>query len=241
MNFTAHIVAVGLALSLLVQPLAADELEDGLAAYTNGDYAAALGLLRPLATNGNVLAQVALGDIYLSSREVKQDYAEAEKWFRQAADSGHPEAQFRLGYMHQYGLGVPQDFTASAAWYRLSAEQNHAQAQFRIGWLYSQGSGVIKDLSAAVNWYRKAANLGDADAQFGLGMQYVFGEVLPKDYVLADVWYVLAIAGSAEKPKSKTHELATRSHNLVVSRMTTEQIAEAKRLSQEWLATHSKK
>lgn len=241
MNFKELIVATGLALNFLIQPSAAGQLEDGLAAYTNGNYATAFELLRPLATKGDVLAQVAIGDIYLSGREVKQDYTEAEKWFRQAAGSGQPEAQYRLGYMHQYGLGVTQDFTASAGWYRLSAEQDHAKAQFRLGWLHTQGSGVNKNLSVAVSWYRKAADKGDADAQFGLGMQYVFGEALPKDYVLADMWYVLAIAGSTKNSGSKTHELAIRSHNLVVSRMTAEQVAKAKRLSQEWLATRPKK
>ena len=44
--------------------------------------------LKPLAEDGNELAQFELGNMYGNGRGVTQDYAEAMKWFRLAAEQG---------------------------------------------------------------------------------------------------------------------------------------------------------
>jgi uncharacterized protein len=55
----------------------AGPLEDGQAAYRRGDYATELALLRPLADQGNAVAQTGLGWMYEYGHGVPQDYAEA--------------------------------------------------------------------------------------------------------------------------------------------------------------------
>src|SRR5438874_281250 len=66
----------------------AGPLEDGLAAYRRDDFATAMRLLRPLADQGDAVAQARLGLLYQLGEGVPQDYAEAVKWYRLAADQG---------------------------------------------------------------------------------------------------------------------------------------------------------
>ena len=50
-------------------------------AYNRGDYATALSLLRPLASQGNAKAQYMLGRMYAAGNNVVQDYVRAHMWF----------------------------------------------------------------------------------------------------------------------------------------------------------------
>ncbi len=74
----------------------ADQLEDGLAAYRDGDYAIALKLLRPLAKQGNARAQYHLSIMYDQGQGVTQDHKEALKWYQLAGKQGNKEAQVYL-------------------------------------------------------------------------------------------------------------------------------------------------
>ena len=80
------VIVLVLALALPAHVLAAD-LQAGLDAYERGDYAAALNEWRPLAEQGDVLAQYYLGTMYADGEGVPQDPAEATKWFRLAEKS----------------------------------------------------------------------------------------------------------------------------------------------------------
>ena len=61
-------------------------MEEGRGAYESGDYAVALGLLRPLAERGDAEAQYNLGVMYRNGQGVPHDDAEAVKWYRLAAE-----------------------------------------------------------------------------------------------------------------------------------------------------------
>ena len=53
-------------------------------------------LLRPLADQGNSVAQFDLGFVYDNSRGVVQNYGEAMRWYRLAAEQGNALAQLRI-------------------------------------------------------------------------------------------------------------------------------------------------
>ena len=72
----------------LVATANAAPIDDAVAAYDRGDYAQALKILRPLATQGNAGAQYNIGFMYASGQGVTQDYKEAVKWYRLAAAQG---------------------------------------------------------------------------------------------------------------------------------------------------------
>ncbi len=64
--------------------------DEGVAAYTRGDYAAALREWRPLAEQGNALAQGNLGFMYGKGLGVPQNYVQAHMWLNLAASRNLP-------------------------------------------------------------------------------------------------------------------------------------------------------
>ncbi len=59
--------------------------DEGLAAYTRGDYATARRECRVLAEKGHSDSQAILGLMYIDALGVPPDYAAALKWYRKAA------------------------------------------------------------------------------------------------------------------------------------------------------------
>ena len=110
------------------------------------------------------------------------------------------------------------------------AEQGHAGAQSLLGLKYARGLGVPEDDTEAVRWYRLAAEQGHAESQWLLGTMYEDGDGVPEDDVLGYMWFNLSAA--------QGQELAQSNKDLIEQRMTREQIAEAQRLSREWIETH---
>jgi len=134
--------------------------DDGARAYGRGDYAAAFRQWKPLAEQGNALAQYNLGVLYGTGQGVARDDAEALKWLRLAARQGNAAAQARLGVMHEHGQGVPQDYAEARKWYRVAAEKGDAEAMTNLGVMYSEGHGVPVDLVRAHVWFNLAAAKG---------------------------------------------------------------------------------
>jgi TPR repeat protein len=82
----------------------AGPLEDAQAADQKGDYATELQILRPLAEQGNALAQLGLGVMYANGQGVPQDYGQAVVWYRKAADQGDADAHVRQRPRRAAGL-----------------------------------------------------------------------------------------------------------------------------------------
>ncbi len=113
---------------------AAGLVEEGLAAYRSGDYAAAALLWRPLAEQGYADAQYNLGCMYREGQGVLQDNAEAVKWFFFAAEQGLAAAQFNLGLRYAFGEGVPQDYVLAHMW-SISQPRGIQRRRSVIAWL----------------------------------------------------------------------------------------------------------
>ena len=143
----------------------------------------------------------------------------------QCAQSGNAESQYELGLVYS-----STDDAESARWYRLAAEQGHDRARYELGLMYAEGKGVPEDVTEAARLYRLAADQGHSRAQFRLGRMYGQGDGVPNDRVLAYMWYDLAA--------SRGHELAQGFKDRIERQMSGTQIAEAQRLSREWIETH---
>src|SRR5262245_41037147 len=88
-----------------VHPVFAGELDDAMAAYNAGKYATAREILEPLASRGEVQAQIAIGGLYADGLGVEQSYSQAMTWFRRAADQGSARAMYNIGSLHYNGQG----------------------------------------------------------------------------------------------------------------------------------------
>jgi TPR repeat protein len=151
----AGLVALGMAGAVNAGP--SEDLDAANAAYGNGDYAAALRLLRPLAEQGDAGAQYSLGIMYRNGKGVPQDLGEAIKWYRRAADQGNPFAQYNLGVMYDEGRGVAQSDSEAMAWYRKAANLGDARALYNLGVMYEKGQGIAPNGAQAYMWYSLAA------------------------------------------------------------------------------------
>ncbi len=118
------------------------------------------------------------------------------------------------------------DYAEALRLWQPLAEQGNASAQFNLGVMYERGHGVPQDHAEAAKWYRLAAEQGDAFAQFNLGLMYADGDGVPQDDVLAHMWWNLAAAQGIENAKTN--------RDIVASRMTPDQLAEAQRMAREW-------
>ena len=123
------------------------------------------------------------------------------------------------------------DYAAALRLVRPLADQGDSQAQYNLGVLYHNGKGVPQDYSEAVKWYRKAAGQGVDAAQYNLGLMYSDGQGVPQDYVLAHMWENLAAARASDK---EARDKATKNRDMVASKMTAAQVAEAQKLAREW-------
>ncbi len=99
--------------------------------------------------------------------------------------------------------------------------------------MYATGQCVPQDYAEAVKWLRLAVEQGNAVAQYSLGVMYDNGQGVPQDYVQAHMWFNLA-ASRFSASETKGRDLAVKNRDIVASRMTPAQIAEAQRLAREW-------
>ncbi len=156
-------IALVLSVVCLAVPAWAD-FQAGMDANDRGDYATALREWRPLAEQGDALAQYNLGVLYRKGRGVPQDDVQAQQWYEKAAAQGQTKAQYNLGILYFNGEGVPKDYQQALRWFRLAADQGEALAQTKIAIMYDEGQGVPQNFVQAHKWYNLAATNGDKPA-----------------------------------------------------------------------------
>jgi len=125
------------------------------------DHDAAASWMLKSAEQGYVLAQVGMGEMYLSNVRRDgpiSDYGDADRWLRLAATQGDADAQFWLGTAYERGWFGAIDDREAFKWLRKAAAQGLPDAQFSLGQMYGDGEGVAENNSLAANWYRKAAD-----------------------------------------------------------------------------------
>jgi TPR repeat protein len=181
----------------LASPALAGPLEDGVEAYKKREWDTALKLLKPLADEGNMVAQERIGRLYERGKAVPADFRVALEWYRKAADQGDALAQAHVGRIYRSGaFGGRADFATALRYYRQSAAKGVAVAQLGLGSMYKDGEGVPENPAEAVAWFRKAAAQGDAVAQMNLASMYRYGQGVPKDLKEAQRLLTLAAAGT---------------------------------------------
>jgi len=228
------------------QAVWAGPLEDGKAAHLRKDYQAAMALLRPLADQGNPVAQCEVGQLYEEGMggEKHWDMDSAFPWFQKAADQGNVQAQTFLGFYYLnkgQGFGAMADQPSHDGVYQPTAAQSQALAE-------------------SLKWFHKAGNLGDARALWrigrayedglggadGLGAAYAadsphysYNELrllskfgVPRDYVQAYKWYSLAADSG--------NNSVARQRDALAAKLTPSQLSEGKRQAAQWRAHHPK-
>ena len=171
-------------------------------------------------------AQYRLGYMYcLGIDREKPNYEEAVKWYTMAADQGHVTAKQRLGTLYLEGLGVPKNETEAK---RLYEEAGDSVSKKYLDYLNTPQPQAPISMMMAM---KEKAEKGDAEAQVYMGMLYEHGHAgVPQDKVEAYKWYTLA--------KAKDPALVEDALEQLGSRLSPEQIDEAKSLVANWRETH---
>ena len=105
----------------------ANDFEEGLKAYNNGDFKKAYVLFLKEAKRGDAIAQNNIGAMYENGQGVLQDYKEAAKWFKLAAEQGHALAKCNLAEAYATGMGVSRNYSEAK---RLAKEGFEAGAEY---------------------------------------------------------------------------------------------------------------
>ncbi len=131
MKRLAFVIAVFIA---AMTPAQAD-FAAGFAAYSRGDYEAAVSEWLPLAEQGDIKAQVGLGFMHEKGLGVPQDFTKAVRWYRRAADQGDNIARYNLGVMYGNGTGVLQDYIEAHKLFSLAAAGGNEDAKNSLSYI----------------------------------------------------------------------------------------------------------
>jgi len=183
-------LALFCALSSVAPTPAHADYYDGLEAYREGDFAAALAEWLPLARAGDAEASYRVATVYDGEAgSGLNDPAQAARWFRAAAEQGHRLAQTRLGRLYAAGRGVEPDGALAERWLRKAANQGVAAAQYELALLLGAGRGQDADPVEALRWFRAAADQGHRESRFRLGQAYETGRGIATSDERALRWY----------------------------------------------------
>lgn len=136
------------------------------------------------------------------------------------AVSRYPE-ELRFQFQLARGYHKAKMYKTARKWYERSSE--YVLSQRALGVFYFNGYGVERSYETAVEWYKLSAEGGSLNAMRRLGRMYQKGQGVFQDYVQAFALYRLA--GGAKSRKYREE---------IEPKMTSAQIAEAKRLAAEW-------
>lgn len=153
----------------IVRYTAANPYAEGIEAYKAGDYYSAHDIWLPLAKNGNLKAQNALGFLYRRGLGVEADMFKARQWYGVPAASGNPVGQFGLGDIIRETATSEKEMRLGISLIEKAARQNYPAAQYALGKIFKNGEGVTADSAKAYFWtalasknnYRKAKALFD--------------------------------------------------------------------------------
>ena len=195
MRKTTRNLALMAVLLVTAASVSAQSVKSGIEAWQRADYAAAVGIWRPLAEAGDADAAFNLGQAYKLGRGVPINLAAAQTWFERAARDGHVDAQTSLGLL----LFDTGNRIGGLRWLKAAAEQGEPRALLIYGTALFNGDGVVRDPVLAYAYVSRAAAQGLAPAKTTLAEM---DQILPVEQRQKGVALALAKAAppKSEKP-----------------------------------------
>lgn len=136
------------------------DVKAGVDAWSQGDYARALSIWRPLADGGDADAQFNIAQAYKFGHGVPQDMNAAIDYYRRAAAQGHAQAEDNAGLLlYQQGRR-----TEAMPYLNRSAERGEARAQYLVGISLFNGDLLPRDWVRAYAMMNRASASGVAQA-----------------------------------------------------------------------------
>jgi TonB family protein len=146
-----RVVGLRISLPLVLFMLAGCAAQAPLSAYPGGE--AQVHEIESMAEQGNVLAQVKLGEMYEFGTGEPQDYGKAEALYQQAADKGDMQGEIHLA---DYLLLHSGNYLGAIKWDRKAMDQGSDIAAADLWYLYYYCLGVPCHLPDTQTFYEKA-------------------------------------------------------------------------------------
>jgi TPR repeat protein len=189
---------IALIVALLATPVPAhaQSVKAGVEAWQRADYAAAVGIWRPLAEADDADAAFNLGQAYRLGRGVPTNLAAAQTWLERAARKGHVDAQTTLGLL----LFDTGNRIGGMRWLKSAAEQGEPRALLIYGTALFNGDGVVRDPVLAYAFVSRAAAQGLGPAKTTLAEM---DQILPLDQRQKGLALALSKAAPAKAAPAK--------------------------------------
>ncbi len=182
----------------------ADDIQDGIAAYKQGDFQTAYQAWHQAAENNVAEAQWMLAILLLNGQGVKQDKVAAYSWLTLASEKQHKQAMIDRMAIRD----------------RLSAEElmsaDTLSKTFRDKQMAKTAINHQKE--KAFHWFQNAAKQGDPQAQYQLGEMLLNGEGVKQDKVAAYSWFSLASEQNQPQAIVKQAQLKTELNRSQIER-----------------------
>lgn len=195
-------------------------------------------ILRPLAEAGSANAQYQLALKYDVGIGVDKNPALAAKLYRQAVDQEHLAALQALGIMYLQGRGraLPRNTQIGLDLLRLAANEGWPCTPSVLGFYLTIGLfDVPQDFEEGAMWLRVSAEHDDDFAQWLLADLYSGNTRAKADHIKSLKWVIIA-----EQNSSSNLGRIRKIREGLIPQMSADQIAEAARRAQAWLARHGK-
>jgi TPR repeat protein len=164
----------------------------------------------------------------------KNSPAAAAQWNSKASEQGCVDAQLALADAYMNGDGVQKDVSEGLKLLHQSAESGYAVAQANLGDMLLYDKRIEHDPGEALKWYAQASEQGSNRGQYGAGLIYSFGRQLKppyaEDHVAGYMWLSIALANGKSSARLSMDQIGAK--------MTKEEIAEANRRKESWIAAH---
>ncbi|NEX93665.1 tetratricopeptide repeat protein [Caulobacter sp. 17J65-9] len=192
------------------------------------DPAQALVLLRRAADGGEPRAIGTLGMAYLEGDGVPQSLEEAKRVWRRGAELNQAPSLYNLGYMARFADRAPAE---AAGWFERAVAAGDTKSLSELADLLDRGEGVARDSARAVDLWRQAFAAGAKEPPTKLAQAFFEGSGVAEDAVKAQAWALVA--------EKAGNGVSLEARNVIASKLSADQRAEAARLADRCLAAPS--
>lgn len=227
-----------------ISPAAAD-FAAGERAFREQDYPTALRELEPAARAGDPRAQYLLGQMYAYGGNYghpafARDDAKAIYWLDLSVLQNYPPAMNARAAVYLRTIRGLSEYESAMALLIRAAQMGHVRSQYDLGFIFAftpyEDYGGKREPARAVYWFTQAAQAGAEAAYRKLSIITCSRAENTKrkdDFIVCFTWLILAIqtGGPGEIEAPKDYERLRR-------RVSSDDIAEATRRADDWIARY---
>lgn len=146
------------------------EISKTIEAFEKENYKLAYTLAKPLAGQGNDIAQTIMSQLYLRGLFVSKNINLWIKYLKSASLQGNTDAQATLGYMYFSGKYIKKNYFKAFNLIKSSVENGNNKGIYNLAIFYLNGYGTAKDEYKAFELFSNS--IENVNSQYQLAVLY---------------------------------------------------------------------